>query len=122
MIRVFAPVKAIFSEPYKMTCSASLNRKVASQLIQYMVVEWVSVDGQSISEGDGVTIEQQQTYSDTATRSLIFDSLEMAHGGNYTCVANLTLPDSARSFNALVHHHINVLSKCLRFHASKYAL
>ena len=59
--------EAIYSEPFNMTCRATLNPKVASQLIQYMVVEWVSVDGQSISEEDGVTIEQQQTYSDTAT-------------------------------------------------------
>ena len=105
-----------------MTCSASLNRKVALQLIQYMVVEWVRVDGQNISEEDGVTIEQQQTYSDTVTQSLIFDSLKMAHRGTYKCVANLILPDSAGSFNASAQHHINVLSKYLRFHASKCTL
>ena len=78
-----------------------------------MVVELVRVDGQSISEEDGVTIEQQQTYSDTTTRSLIFYSLEMAHGGDYKCVANLILPNSAGSFNTSVEHHLNVLSKYL---------
>ena len=111
VINFSVPGKAIYSEPYEVICRAILNRKVALQLIRYMVVEWVSVDGQSISEDDGVTIEQQQTYSDTATRSLIFDSLKMAHGGTYKCVANLILPDSAGSFHTSAKHHLNVLSK-----------
>ena len=113
MVDIHVPEEAIYSEPFNMTCRATLNPKVASQLIQYMVVEWVSVDGRSISEEDGVTIEQQQTYSDTATRSLIFDSLEMGHRGDYKCVANLILPDSAGSFNTSAKYHLNVLSKCL---------
>ena len=112
VVDIYVP-EAIYSEPFNMICRATLNPKVASQLIQYMVVEWVRVDGQSISEEDGVTIEQQQTYLDTATRSLIFDSLEMAHGGDYKCVANLILPDSAGSFNTSAEHHLNVLSKYL---------
>ena len=114
VINLSIPGKAIHSEPYKVTCRVILNRKIALQLIRYMVVEWVRVDGQSISEEDGVTIEQQQTYSDTATRSLIFDSLKMAHEGTYKCVANLILPHSAGSFTASAYHHINVLSKYLR--------
>ena len=111
VVDIYVP-EAIYSEPFNMTCRATLNPKVASQLIQYMVVEWISVDGQSMSQ-DGVTIEQQQTYSDTATRSLIFDRLKMAHGGDYKCVANVTLPDSAGSFNTSAEYHLNVLSKYL---------
>ena len=113
VVDTYVPEEAIYSEPFNMTCRATL---VSSQLFRYIVVEWVSVDGQSISEEDEVTIGQQQTYSDTATRSLIFDSLEMAHGGDYKCVASLILPDSAGSFNTSAEHHINVLSKYLRFH------
>ena len=113
VVDIYVPEEAIYSEPFNMTCRATLNPKVASQLIQYMMVEWVRVDGQSISEEDEVTIEQQQTYSDTATRSLIFDSMEMGHGGDYKCEANLILSDSAVSFNTSAEHHLNVLSKCL---------
>ena len=113
VVDIYVPEEAIYSEPFNMTCRATLNPKVASQLIQYMVVEWVRVDGQSISEEDGVTIEQQQTYTDTATRLLIFDSLEMAHGGDYKCEATLILPDSAGSFNTSAEQLLNVLSKYL---------
>ena len=113
VVDIYVPEEAIYSEPFNMTCRATTG---ASQLFRYLVIEWVSVDGQSISEEDGVTIEPQQSYSDTATRSLIFDSLEMAHGGTYKCVASLLLPDSAVSFNTSAEHHINVLSKYLRFH------
>ena len=110
VVDIYVPEEAVYSEPFNMTCRATL---VASQLFRYIVVEWVSVDGQSINEEDGVTIEQQQTYSDIATRSLIFDSLEMANGGDYKCVANLILPDLAGSFNTSAEHHLNVLSKYL---------
>ena len=41
--------EAIYLNPFNMTCRASLNAKVASQLIQFLVLDWVMEDGGSVS-------------------------------------------------------------------------
>ena len=93
-----------------MTCTASLNPNVASQLIDYLVLDWVRTDGQIFHQTDRVTIEQQHISSSSVTRSLTFDTLNMTHGGEYKCEAKLILPGSAGSFNTTVHHDLHVLS------------
>ena len=107
--------QAVYLNQFSLTCNASLNPKVASHLIRYLVLDWVGADGQSVSEVDGVTIGEQQFYSlsntsNTTTRDLVFDPLVMAHGGDYRCEAKLILPDNAGSFNTTLDYHINVMS------------
>ena len=97
-------------KPFNLTCTASLNPKVASQLIQYMVLEWVGPSGESVANQDGITIEQQHILHNTITRSLTFHPLNMTHGGNYKCEAKLLLPNT-EVFNSSSLYHLNVLSK-----------
>ena len=94
---------------FNLTCEASLHPKVATQLIQYMVLEWVGPNEQSL--GSDVSVNDQQTFYDTATQSLLFSPLSFAHGGDYTCRANLVLPDSQGTLTTDVSYHLNVLSK-----------
>ena len=98
---------------FNMTCRASFNPKVTSQLIYYLVLDWVRVDGEDINQLDGVTIGEQQFSTDreTSTRDLVFASLVMAHGGDYRCEAKLILPDNAGSFNTTLDYHLNVFGK-----------
>ena len=93
-----------------MTCRASLNAKVASQLIQFLVLDWVMEDGRNVSQIDGVTLEKQHVFSDTSTRSLVFDPLKNTHEATYKCEAKLILPDS-ESFNTSLLYHLIVLSQ-----------
>ena len=93
-----------------MTCRASLNAKVASQLIQFLVLDWVMEDGGSVYQKDEVTIEKQHTLFDTATRSLVFDPLNITHGATYKCEARLILPNSAGSFNTSLPYLLTVFS------------
>ena len=92
-----------------MTCRASLSAKVASQLIQFLVLDWVMEDGGSVSNIQGVKIEPQRIFIDTTTRSLVFDSLNITHEASYKCEAKLILPDF-ESFNTSMLYHLNVLS------------
>ena len=105
--------EALYSTPFNITCAASLNPKVVEQLIGFVVLEWQLVDGYNNSQQfeDGVAVEQQYTFSSYTTRSLIFDSLNMTHGGNYMCVARLKIPDSTGSFDTTQLFHLNVFSK-----------
>ena len=102
--------EAIYLTTFNMTCRASLNAKVASQLIQFLVLDWVMEDGGSVSQIYSVTIEKQHVFSDTTTRSLVFDPLNITHGATYKCEAKLILPDSAGSFNTSLPYHLTVLS------------
>ena len=102
--------EAIYLTTFNMTCRASLNAKVASQLIQFLVLDWVLEDGGSVSQIDGVTLEKQLVFSYTTTRSLVFDPLNITHGATYKCEAKLILPDSAGSFNTSLPYHFTVLS------------
>ena len=98
--------EAIYLTTFNVTCRA----KVASQLIQFLVLDWVMEDGGSVSQIDGVTIEKQHVFSDTMTQSLVFDPLNVTHGATYKCEAKLILPDSAGSFNTSLPYHLTVLS------------
>ena len=101
--------EAIYLNPFNMTCRARLNAKVASQLIQFLVLDWVMEDGGSVSNIQGVTIEPQRIFIDTTTRSLVFDPLNSTHEASYKCEAKLILPDF-ESFNTSMLYHLNVLS------------
>ena len=59
-----------------------------------------------------MSVGEQQTISNTATRSLMFDQLNMTDGGNYSCDAKLILPNGAGPFNTTQNYHLDVLSKC----------
>ena len=62
-----------------------------------------------MSNIQGVTIEPQRIFIDTATRSLVFDPLNSTHEASYKCEAKLILPDF-ESFNTSMLYHLNVLS------------
>ena len=85
---------------------------VAAHLIQYMTVEWVGADGQTIRQEHGdVVVEEQNIVDNRVTRSVFFNSLRMAHGGNYVCRAKLTLPGSAGVFQSIQEYRLSVLSE-----------
>ena len=67
-------------------------------------------DGRNVSQIDGVTLEKQYVFSDTSTRSLVFDPLKNTHEATYKCEAKLVLPDS-EPINTSLLHHLNVLSQ-----------
>ena len=100
----------VYLTTFNMTCKGSLISKVASQLIQYMILDWVMEDGQSVSQTDGVTIEEQRIFPYTTIRSLIFDPLNITHGATYKCQATMILPNSAGSFNTSLLYPLSVLS------------
>ena len=102
--------EAIYLIPFNMTCTASLTAKLASQLIQFIVLDWVMDDGQNASQIDGVTIEKQHTFSNNTTRSLVFNPLNLTHGATYKCEAKLILPDSSGSFNTSLPYFLTVFS------------
>ena len=97
--------EAIYLTTFNVTCRASLSAK----LIQFLVLDWVMEEGESVSQIDGVTIDEQH-FSDTMTQSLVFDPLNITHGATYKCEAKLILPDSAGSFNTSLPYHLTVLS------------
>lgn len=107
--------EAIYLDSFQVTCRANLQLRVAPYLNQYLTVEWMGADGQYLTTGDGITIEEQQNSSTDVTRALVFDSLSMAHGGNYTCEATVILPDAAGLFYTTHQYHLNVLSKAVGF-------
>ena len=109
------PEEALYSKPFQATCIASLQPRVAPYLTQYLTVEWMGAEGEYLSPEDGITIEEQKTSSTAATRALVIDSLSMFHGGNYTCEANVVLPDTVGSFNTTHQYHLDVLSKAVIF-------
>ena len=100
----------VYLKPFNLTCRASLNPKVAPQLIQYMVLEWVGPNRESLADQDGITIEQQHILHNTTTRSLTFHPLNMTDGGNYKCEAKLLLQNTV-IFNSSSLYHLNVPSK-----------
>ena len=111
MVEISAPGEASLHEPFTMTCRASLNFKVAAQLIRYMVLDWVRANGRNISEEDGVIVEGQLLFSNTTTRSMVFNPLNVMHSGDYQCETKLILPHNAGSFNTTTYYHLNVLGR-----------
>ena len=111
---VTMPEEAIYSKPFQATCRASLQPRVAPYLTQYLTVEWMGAEGEYLTSGGAVTIEKQQTSSTAATKDLVFNPLNMTHGGNYVCEAKVVLPDSAGSFNTTHQYHLNVISEVVR--------
>ena len=104
--------KTVLSETFAVTCRASLEPVVAAHLIQYMTVEWVRTDGQTIRQEYGdIFVEEQNIVGNDVTRSVFFYSLKMAHGGNYMCMAKVTLPGSAGAFRSIQEYRLSVLSK-----------
>ena len=102
--------KTFLSETFTVTCRASFEAAVAAHLIQYMTVEWVRTDGQTIRQEHGdLVVEEQNIVGNSVTRSVFFYSLKMAHGGNYMCMAKVTLPGSA--FRSIQEYRLSVLSK-----------
>ena len=97
-----------------MTCRASLNAKVASQLTQFLVLDWVMEDGGSVRNIQGVTIEPQRIFIDTTTRSLVFDPLNSTHEASYKCEAKLILPDF-ESFNTSMLYIPSQCVKCVQY-------
>ena len=122
VVSILSLTESVYVVPYTLTCQASFIPKIASQLIQYLVLEWTGPDGVSLSEENGVIIEQQQTRYSEATRSLTFHPLNMTHGGEYTCKASLLLPDTpllpdtSSAFNSSSSYNLNVLSKQCSIH------
>ncbi|CAI8020956.1 hypothetical protein GBAR_LOCUS12479 [Geodia barretti] len=113
-VMVTMPEEAIYSKPFQATCRASLQPRVAPYLTQYLTVEWMGAEGEYLTSGGAVTIEKQQTFSTAATKDLVFNPLNMTHGGNYSCEAKVVLPDSAGSFNTTHQYHLNVISEVVR--------
>lgn len=111
MVNILGLTESVYLEPYTLTCQASFIPKIASQLIQYVVLEWTGPDGVLLNEENGVTIEQQQIGHTKATRSLSFHPLNMTHGGIYKCKATLSLPDTGGAFDSKSQRNLNVLSK-----------
>ena len=110
-ISIYPTEEPIYMQSFNLTCVASLHPKVASQLIRYLVLEWVGPDGETLNNVDnGILVSDQQTFYDTATRLLIFNSLNLTHGGDYVCNAKLILEET---FNATTLYHINILGKFL---------
>ena len=58
-----------------------------------------------------MSVGDPQITSNAVSRSLVFETLNMTDGGNYTCEAELILPDSTGSFNTTEEYHLDVLSK-----------
>ena len=102
---------AMFSEPFQATCTGSLQPSVAIHLLQYLTVDWIGTNGESLNLQEGMKIEQEEIGSNYVSKTLVFDPLRMPHGGDYTCEANVILPNSSGSFNMTIQHHINVLSE-----------
>ena len=96
--------------PFNVTCTTSFQHKVVSRLIRYLVLDWVRADGVSISDDEDVMVGEQNTFVETATKSLTFDPLRWPHCGDYICEAKLLLPSPAGSFNTSLQYHLNTLS------------
>ena len=72
----------------------------------------MGTDGHIINQQhDGMRVADQQNTSNVASRSLVFEPLNVTHGGNYRCEAKLMLPNSAGFFNTTREYHLDVLSK-----------
>ena len=112
-VAITTPEIPIHSKPFEATCRASLESRVAVYLLQYLRVDWVGPDGQIIgSQRDEMSsVGDPQITSNAVSRSLVFETLNMTDGGNYTCEAKLILPDSTGSFNTTGEYHLGVLSK-----------
>ena len=101
----------IYNQPFALTCRATLNPKIASQLIQYMVMEWIGSDGKPLTNDSNMTAVYQKTFYSEAIQILVFNGLSMSHGGSYTCRAKIVFPDLGILFSTSSEYHLNVLSK-----------
>ena len=106
MVDITTSEEATYRKPFTMTCEASLKPSVAFHLIQYLMIEWVRDDGQTISQE---IIGPQKNFSSSVRQSLNFNQLSLSHAGNYTCEAKLILPDEL--FITSVQYQLNVLSE-----------
>ena len=98
-------------QQFTLTCRATLNPKIASQLIQYMILEWIGPNGETLTNDSNITVGHQKTFYNESVQILTFESLRMTHGGLYTCRAKIVFPDSGILLNSSSEYHLSVLSK-----------
>ena len=106
VVDIITPEEATYQKAFTMTCEASLEPSVAFHLIQYLIMEWVRDDGQTISQE---IIGSQQNFSSYVHQSLNFNQLSLSNAGNYTCEAKLMLPNEL--FITSLQYQLNVLSE-----------
>ena len=112
MVSILQTEEPILLSPVEMTCVASFHPKVASQLVRYLVLEWVGPDGETLGSGnDNIVVRNQQTLYDTVARSLNIKSVNVSDSGNYTCEAKLQLPNSGQTFTATASYSVVARSK-----------
>ena len=109
-VRITTSGNAIYSEPFQITCRASLRSAVATHLIQYLMVNWTI---ENYGPFVDISVDEEQTDASAVTRTVTFEPLNVTHGGNYTCEAKLKLPDTTESFNSDHLYQLIVLSKSL---------
>ena len=73
-------------ENFQLTCSVS----VVEYLITQPTVQW---SGGSVDSGDGVTESDTTVSGVTSMRNLTFSPLHTSHGAEYTCQADINIPD-----------------------------
>lgn len=101
----------ILGQDYSLTCVASVDQQVSAGLSLVLIDQ---ENGSIIASGShaGMAFMTSSPQS-TAGLTLFFQSLNSSSQGNYTCVANLSLPGIQRTASSKVTHALRplVLSK-----------
>ena len=93
--------------PYNLTCTVM----VVNGLLVVPQVMWFK-NGAGVVEGSGVTPTSRVVSTNTTTLTLQFNTIYTSNGGQYTCIANVSLPViSITSFYTRSYCNVTVQGK-----------
>jgi len=96
---------AIVGREFVMTCTVTAVRG----LTVIPEVIWTGPDG-NLTGTKNITMGYEQTSGTETTRSLTMHSLQSPEGGQYSCMAAITIPKLKISSQKSTYKHINVIS------------
>ena len=89
-VSVTSPPETLAGSLLSLTCNVS----VVELLVMEPSVEWLGSNGSPISSDGNPSVSSRMVVSGTlSTRVVEFSLLQTSHGGQYSCLAKLTIPN-----------------------------
>ena len=83
----------------------------AENLFSSPDVVWTYSNGTIIDSGDGITVGQAVTEGSGTTSILSYNLLRTSHGGMYTCMADISIPEASVAVTNDASATVNVQRK-----------
>ena len=94
---------------YNLTCTVT---KTVGGLVNSIIATWTTPGGNTVSNGNGITVSMATTSRDTAS-VLTFDPLRTSHGSNYYCDGRLISPALETPLTTFTVEELQVQSKTI---------